>query len=256
MRCWGEVVKKDSQEKSNRYRIIGIILTTIWMTMVGFYLVNASVNPFALDPSQFGDFLAGAIGPVGILWIILGFWQQGDELRSSVRALELQSEELRHSVTQQKALVEVTRGQAEITERQADAQMEALGEERRARLVASLPKLEVYSAGGMSSGNRGLKTNVFVENIGDDCSSVEMFVDDGERKSVFKVPVFPHSHKETIIIPHTEESHLNFIIELRYIDRDGNTGFKKYGARRPNPKQVGFELLIIDSTERELRKSN
>lgn len=93
--------------------------------ILGVYLFFTSKNPLSLVPNEFGGFLAGVFGPLGILWLILGFWQQGDELRNSVDALNLQSEELRNSVEQQKALVEVTR-------QQAKAELQALQDEREA----------------------------------------------------------------------------------------------------------------------------
>lgn len=31
------------------------------------------MNPLDLPANEFGDFLAGILGPLGILWIVLGF---------------------------------------------------------------------------------------------------------------------------------------------------------------------------------------
>ncbi|GHS81484.1 hypothetical protein PAGU2196_23180 [Pseudomonas sp. PAGU 2196] len=35
--------------------------------------------------NEVGDFLAGAFGPVGFLWLVLGFLQQGEELKESLQ---------------------------------------------------------------------------------------------------------------------------------------------------------------------------
>lgn len=46
-----------------------------------------------LSGNEFGDFLAGVFSPLAFLWLVLGFFQQGQELRASIHALELQGDE-------------------------------------------------------------------------------------------------------------------------------------------------------------------
>ena len=81
--------------------------------LVTLYCYGSSHSVASLAPADFGTFLGGAVSPLAFGWLVLGFFQQGVELRHSARALWLQSEELRHSVEQQKALVDVTREQFE-----------------------------------------------------------------------------------------------------------------------------------------------
>lgn len=45
--------------------------------------------------NEVGDFFAGAFGPLAFLWLVLGYLQQGEGLRLSTKALELQADELR-----------------------------------------------------------------------------------------------------------------------------------------------------------------
>lgn len=42
------------------------------------YFGAIEIKPIELN--QFGDFLAGAFGPLAIFWLVLGFFQQGQEL--------------------------------------------------------------------------------------------------------------------------------------------------------------------------------
>jgi len=58
-----------------------------------------------LDLNEIGDLAAGAFGPIAFLWLILGYLQQGRELKASTEALKLQAEELNNSVTQQSLMV-------------------------------------------------------------------------------------------------------------------------------------------------------
>jgi hypothetical protein len=58
-----------------------------------------------LELNAIGDLSAGIFGPVAFLWLVLGYVQQGRELKISSEALHMQAVELRDSVEQQKSLV-------------------------------------------------------------------------------------------------------------------------------------------------------
>lgn len=105
-------------------------LTGIGVAITLAYLIAAALlgwgewDEFSgMRPNEVGDFLAGVVGPLALLWLILGYFQQGEELRQSSLALAQQAEELRRSVEQQQALVEVTRAQmdAQVRSFQAEA---------------------------------------------------------------------------------------------------------------------------------------
>ncbi len=91
--------------------VLGVLLTGFYLLFVWrvvgdrFYLLDE----MALN--EVGDFLAGVFGPLAILWLVLGFFQQGLELRQSTTALKMQADELKSSVVQQAAMVEVSRQQ-------------------------------------------------------------------------------------------------------------------------------------------------
>ncbi|MDD1966983.1 hypothetical protein NPS29_16765 [Pseudomonas putida] len=70
-----------------------------------------------LKLNELGDFLAGVFGPVAFFWLVLGFIQQGQELRLSSDALRMQAEELKASVEQQTALVDAQKSALENHER-------------------------------------------------------------------------------------------------------------------------------------------
>jgi hypothetical protein len=104
-------------------------LTWIGIAITAAYLITASAlgwgewNKFAeMKPNEVGDFLAGVVGPLALLWLILGYFQQGAELRNSAAALQLQAEELKSSVQQQIELVNVTREQLAADRAALDAQ--------------------------------------------------------------------------------------------------------------------------------------
>jgi hypothetical protein len=70
---------------------IGIALTFTWL--VGFALWTLLWEP-PRGGNEWGDWAAGMFAPVAFFWLVLGYFQQGDELR-------LQAIELHESVRQQ-----------------------------------------------------------------------------------------------------------------------------------------------------------
>jgi len=102
-----------SDASQNRLASWGLRATWIYLIILfGGIPVLGNLGAIELSPvslNELGDFLAGAFGPLAIFWIVLGFFQQGRELKNSVATLELQAKELANSVTQQKELVSVTR---------------------------------------------------------------------------------------------------------------------------------------------------
>lgn len=115
----------------------------------------------AMAPNEFGDFLAGCFAPLAFFWLVLGFFQQGDELRNSVAALHLQGEELRNSVEQQKQLVDVTREQLGL-----DRASKYAAEEEAVRKAAPI----FHVSGGFSSWTNPICTTKFtIRNVGAEC---------------------------------------------------------------------------------------
>lgn len=84
-----------------RSEVVGGVVTAIYLVGIAFlvYLKRDSLQ--ALELNGIGDFLAGVFGPIAFLWLVLGYIQQGRELKLSSEALRMQAEELKSSVEQQ-----------------------------------------------------------------------------------------------------------------------------------------------------------
>ena len=127
---------------------LGLVLSAAYLAMIGTYWFGAQAQFASLTPNELGDFLAGAFSPLAFLWLVLGYMQQGEELKNSADALWLQGEELQNSVTQQRELVEVTR-------EQLAHEREALAAEER-RLAAAEAAVADRSARAKIDAHNGL----------------------------------------------------------------------------------------------------
>lgn len=93
-------------------------VTILWVIYI-YYLCEGKVFPNNLN--EIGDFFAGIFAPLAFLWLVFGFYQQGQglkqnskalkmqatELEKTTRALELQVQEMRASVKQQSRLAQI-----------------------------------------------------------------------------------------------------------------------------------------------------
>jgi len=126
----------------------------------GYSLGWITLSPISLN--EIGDFLAGVFGPLSIFWLVLGFFQQGSELR-------LQVAELANSVEQQKELVSVSR---ETLDHERDLLKQR--EDERERLMA--PRVSAYISNISSAGSPRLyRTRINMRNIGNQLSNVELY---------------------------------------------------------------------------------
>ncbi|MDT8923814.1 hypothetical protein RBE51_13420 [Pseudomonas taiwanensis] len=95
---------------------LGAVLSVAWVVVAAFVIVLYS-NGESLSASGWGDLFAGLFGPIAIIWIVLGFVQQG-------RQISLQVDELKDSIATQKQMVKITEQQLrhsiDVIERHAE----------------------------------------------------------------------------------------------------------------------------------------
>lgn len=99
-----------------RYQV-GIGVTVAYVAALAIYAYVQRGPVLAMTPNEFGDALAGAASPLAFLWLVLGYLQQGDELRQNTEALRLQAAELKNSVEQQRQMVRAAEATMIATER-------------------------------------------------------------------------------------------------------------------------------------------
>ncbi|MDO6587460.1 hypothetical protein Q4543_18260 [Salipiger sp. 1_MG-2023] len=155
--------------KKDRLAKVGIKATKIYLiVLVTLIPALATIGLLKIEPiglNELGDFLAGAFGPLAIFWLILGFFQQGEELRNSVATLELQAKELANSVEQQRELV--------LANREALDHEKALAQSSEIYRKNNLqPKFFPTFSSWMSTGNK-FAYIIIIENAGGPAANVE-----------------------------------------------------------------------------------
>jgi len=105
---------RDPNPFSNLFLRIGSVITVIYLLGVVAVAVFGWSKFSEMAPNEWGDFLAGTFGPIAFLWLVLGYLQQGQELRQNGEALKMQAEELAKSVEQHKELVKASQDQVAV----------------------------------------------------------------------------------------------------------------------------------------------
>ncbi len=145
---------------------IGIVGTAAYLGLVWYMFHDRTPELLSMAPNNVGDFLAGVFGPLSIFWLVLGFFQQGVELKQNTEALHLQASELRESVKQQKELVQVAY-ESLITER------ESLMQARERDREANNPKILVARV-GYSRFVNGIVYHIVLVNTGAPAARVRL----------------------------------------------------------------------------------
>lgn len=146
------------------------MITVGYLVVMLLTVLVKSEDFLKLELNALGDFLAGSFAPLALLWLVIGYFQQGDELRQNSRALLLQAEELRQAAEHAGGLLDVARKEHELAmetlkgearEREAAAERQAEARERRRkdglkpRLSFSLTFIEKGGGGRVKLTNYG-----------------------------------------------------------------------------------------------------
>jgi hypothetical protein len=199
------------------------LLASVAYVIVGYALMSDRLGQLrTMQVDAVGNFLAGVFGPLALLWLILGYLQQGIELKLNTKALELQAQELQNSVTQQRELVDVSR-------KQFEAEMELLRFERNRIEEAYKPRFVVEGIGGSHHGTGVSVFTLPIKNVGAPISNIS-FEFDRQMKKIEPTNLAYWAVDQTVRLLFTfqdgkaEDSKLN----LRYVDAQGKASKKEF----------------------------
>ncbi len=184
-----------------------------------------------LAPNEVGDFLSGAFAPLAFLWLVLGFFQQGKELRNSSEALQMQGRELQQSVEQQRELVEVTREQLKFESDRLTAQRQEA--ERNAQ-----PILDLEEGTMLSSGSRIISKEFILTNHGRPCTRVKVH---GKHASAH-ADVLKSGDVITFGVIVDGEENFQSSVHVSYLDELLNQRIKSFSIALENDQFVIQEI--------------
>lgn len=229
-----------TEYSDRKLKIIGLWVTFVYVAVLVICSVALTKSGWLdlkpLELNQFGDLLAGLFGPLAIFWLILGFFQQGDELRNSVHALRLQAEELKQSVEQQKAMVTTA-------ERQLQLDIEVREEQNRLLVSRELPYFQLERRGGSGTGNSSWNHDFLIRNIGASAANVQI-TPEGKSISAAKreVPFLDTTHSyefsiqsiNTTRLTHDGPAHVEILSE----NNRGKRRFQKFELSDDGPPKL------------------
>ncbi len=208
--------------------VIGGVVTGLYLVLVLtlVYLKRDTLPGLSLN--EVGDFLAGVFGPVAFLWLILGYLQQGRELKLSSEALLLQAAELKNSVEQQTHLVGVGR-------EQIFAQSEAFKQAQR-RYEQGMNARFIFTPGAYIVSNTQVTNSFEVSNVGADAFDVMLL--SGVKEISF--------HKELDVIKAGQTVIIKIMFDL--FDQDClGTLYCFYKTR--DGRKISFDMNLYLSAE-------
>lgn len=207
----------------------GAIGTAVYLLVI-FTKVFLNFDAFqALKLNELGDFLAGAFGPVAFFWLVLGFLQQGRELRLSTDALQIQAQELRNSVEQQSIMAAAATQQIEA--HKATMLLQELERER-----AISPKLTSIPGSRRGGGDSNIYTSIQINNSGEEARdlvvSFEPSIADVTSVALGKLLKGATSRSIEFVYPASEEDREG-TCTIGYLRSDGKFILEKFDYKIP-----------------------
>ena len=221
---------------------IGTICTVAWI-FLGIILLALRIDSVKLMTlNEIGDFLAGFFSPLAFLWLVLGYLQQGEELKQNTKALELQVRELSLSVEQQKELVEVTRADVALSK-------QAHEREKERELRQAQPIFELQT-GSHSGGAQGIvKLQATLSNKGHSATAIQVTTKNGTV-----IPgdfsVIESGGTKNLTFDFSETPASSIVTRIQFIDGLGKLRHQEIKAIKDSRDTLNFlpakEVILTD----------
>lgn len=197
--------------------VFGGVVTTLYLIGVAVLVYSKKESLAGLELNAIGDFLAGVFGPIAFLWLVLGYIQQGRELKLSSEALRMQADELKQSVKQQTIMAEAAMHQIESQRISLNYQQQEFE-----RSIAPVFRFESRSRGGGTIGGPVTSVTELV-NSGQEVSSVSIAFDPeiGGNPQFF-VPIARNKSSQDLVFNFDwPDKELRGACSLSYMRSDG-----------------------------------
>jgi hypothetical protein len=239
---------------------VGGVITVVYLAGWGFLVYHRTDKLIGMELNNIGDFLGGSFGPLAFLWLVLGFFQQGIELRINSGALKLQAAEVKAAADHASGLLDVARKehelelqkvQQEVARQEAEREaarraQEEAGERKRERAEAARvrkiqPDFSFYPAHRRSD-----DCLVPMINNGHSCTNLHIELAPASTFNMKPVDVSRVQSKQTVELffnmGAVGADHAR--MKLSYVDTDGSIHIRHLVAR-----STGDMMLIEEDPE-------
>ena len=204
----------------------GIAISVAWVSGFSILLYCKRGTLAALELNQWGDFFAGAVAPLAFLWLVLGYIQQGEELRLNTEALKAQHDELKRQVNETARLAAQAERQAMASESLADVSRTELARSHQRELAAAQPNLEPQGGSGTPP------TYVLrVANFGATVTDLALSQRDGCTMTIEPSVRLPYGASASVSIVGAPAC--PYVFTLEFTDHLSNKAYKTYKMLSP-----------------------
>jgi hypothetical protein len=226
----GSIIRMSEPErKTAKLTKIGIALTVgVPFAMLAFLGVVQCIGAgdgtlLGMEPNEWGDYVAGGCALIAAAWLVIGYFQQNEELRLTEQALRMQAEELRNQVEETRHLVQSSLRQA--------AASEVMAQNEHARLAARF----VVADNAWHSERQEL--TLVVENEGWETTLLSVHSDIADTTLEYDTGAMPlHMTNERIVLrlkgPVAPELFAGKRLTFKYRDEAGRIRFSKVTLTR------------------------
>lgn len=128
---------RSHRPKSRLLAQFGFLATFLWLATTVWFISHDW--PPSLTLNEWGDTLAGFFAPLALLWLVIGYFQQGENLEINSQALEAQLNELALQVAETRKLAENSNRQSVASERATEIAANERDDRIRAEQRAARP---------------------------------------------------------------------------------------------------------------------
>ena len=156
----------------NKRTLYGTAGTVLWLLVAAALAWSQREAWPCMSLNEWGDFFAGVVAPLAFLWLIIGYLQQGDEVRSNTETLQRQQAALERQVDETAALERRAAEQVKVaTERLELARQEA----ERLRAIDKARTQPVF--GFVSGSGTGVTWEMEFRNSGGPAYDLQISID-------------------------------------------------------------------------------
>ena len=171
----------------NRIRI-ALAMTGIWLLAAAAYIYTRWPRIEEVEAFDVAVLVNGVVAPLAFLWLIIGYFHQGEKLHETTEALRRQTDLLAQQVQGTKSLALVAVRQTEATVRMVQLERQKLEEERKEKLRAAQPCFVLEQ--GMRHPRSG---SLRLHNIGAPASNLAIVTGDPAIQSTIQPAAFVQS---------------------------------------------------------------